>query len=66
MTHAAPDRSVATVVRPDGPAAARAVDLRKVYGSGDTQVAALDGVSVEFGPASSPPSWARPGPASRR
>ena len=31
-------------------AAARAVDLRKVYGSGDTQVAALDGVSVEFRP----------------
>jgi putative ABC transport system ATP-binding protein len=50
MTHAAPDRSVATVVRPDGPAAARAVDLRKIYGSGDTQVAALDGVNVEFWP----------------
>ena len=32
-----------------GPAA-RAVDLHKVYGSGDTQVAALDGVSVEFRP----------------
>ena len=31
-------------------AAARAVDLRKVYGSGDTQVAALDGVSDEFRP----------------
>ena len=27
---------------------ARAVDLRKVYGSGDTSLAALDGVSVEF------------------
>ncbi|RJO79985.1 ABC transporter ATP-binding protein [Nocardia panacis] len=30
------------------PAAARAIDLTKVYGSGDTQVAALAGVSVEF------------------
>ena len=29
-------------------AAARAVDLRKVYGSGDTRVTALDGVTVEF------------------
>jgi putative ABC transport system ATP-binding protein len=28
--------------------AARAVDLRKVYGSGDTQVVALDGVSCDF------------------
>src|SRR4051794_34351357 len=33
-----------------GQPAARAVDLRKIYGSGDTQVAALDGVSVEFFP----------------
>jgi len=31
-------------------AAARAIDLRKVYGSGDTQVAALDGVTVDFRP----------------
>ncbi|MET3808317.1 putative ABC transport system ATP-binding protein [Nakamurella sp. UYEF19] len=30
-------------------AAARTIDLRKVYGSGDTTLAALDGVSVEFG-----------------
>ena len=30
-------------------AAARTVDLRKVYGSGDTALAALDGVSVQFG-----------------
>ena len=30
-------------------AAARTVDLRKIYGSGDTALAALDGVSVEFG-----------------
>ncbi len=63
MTHAAPDQDdIATdgttavssrdVIAPipSGPAAARAVDLRKVYGSGDTQVAALDGVSVEFWP----------------
>jgi len=33
-----------------GNAAARAIDLRKVYGSGDTQVTALDGVTVEFRP----------------
>ena len=31
-------------------AAARAINLHKVYGSGDTQVAALDGVTVEFHP----------------
>ncbi len=30
------------------PAAARAVDLRKVYGSGDAEVVALDEVSVDF------------------
>jgi putative ABC transport system ATP-binding protein len=35
---------------PTGPPAARAVNLRKIYGSGDTQVAALDGVNVEFWP----------------
>ncbi|MFQ6391936.1 ABC transporter ATP-binding protein [Nocardia sp. KC 131] len=29
--------------------AARAIDLSKVYGAGDTLVTALDGVSVEFG-----------------
>jgi putative ABC transport system ATP-binding protein len=31
------------------PAAAHAQDLRKVYGEGDTQVVALDGVTVTFG-----------------
>ncbi|MGH8826513.1 MAG: ABC transporter ATP-binding protein [Jiangellaceae bacterium] len=31
------------------PSAARAVDLAKVYGYGDTQVVALGGVTVEFG-----------------
>ena len=31
-----------------GPAAARAVDAVKVYGHGETEVRALDGVSVEF------------------
>lgn len=30
-------------------AAARAVDLVKTYGEGDTQVVALDGINVEFG-----------------
>lgn len=33
---------------PEPPAAARAVDLAKVYGHGDTQVVALAGVTVEF------------------
>jgi putative ABC transport system ATP-binding protein len=32
-----------------GAAAARTVDLCKIYGSGDTALAALDGVSVDFG-----------------
>ena len=44
MTHAASDSGGLAVA--DGPAlvpVARAVDLHKVYGSGDTQVAALDG-----------------------
>jgi putative ABC transport system ATP-binding protein len=63
MTHAAPDQDDiatdgstsstspdASFPTPTGPAAARAVNLRKVYGSGDTQVAALDGVNVEFWP----------------
>jgi putative ABC transport system ATP-binding protein len=60
MTHAAPEtepvpaglQSSSQSARPttgeQGTAAARAVDLRKVYGTGDTQVSALDGVSVEF------------------
>src|SRR6195952_5125004 len=34
---------------PPRTSAARTVDLRKVYGSGDTALAALDGVSVHFG-----------------
>ncbi len=58
MSHAAPVPSTATDGRAEsGPAgsgnplpAARAVDLRKIYGSGDTAVAALDGVTVEFYP----------------
>src|SRR5580765_430576 len=42
--------SVTPTVFNNGPgtAAARTVDLRKVYGSGDTALAALDGVSAEF------------------
>jgi putative ABC transport system ATP-binding protein len=40
--------AVPTPTRPGG-AAAHTVGLRKVYGSGDTALAALDGVSVEFG-----------------
>ena len=56
-THAPPETSHAAVA---------AVDLVKVYGSGDTAVRALDGVTVGVRPRpSSPRSWARPGPASR-
>jgi len=51
MTHAATE-SAGTAVEVDPRLApvARAVDLRKVYGAGDTTVAALDGVSVDFWP----------------
>ena len=46
-------------------AAARTEDAVKIYGKGQTEVRALDGVSVEFAPAASPPSWDRPARASR-
>ncbi|MDQ1709413.1 MAG: putative transport system ATP-binding protein, partial [Frankiaceae bacterium] len=36
------------VRRTDGPIAARAVDVVKTYGSGDTRVVALDHVTVDF------------------
>jgi len=42
MTTTAPTAGGATTV------AARAIDATKVYGSGDTQVRALDGVTVDF------------------
>ena len=48
MTHAAPETDAVPTDLDPSTAAARAVDLRKIYGTGDTQVAALDGVSVEF------------------
>ncbi|MFJ7070340.1 ABC transporter ATP-binding protein [Streptomyces sp. NPDC101115] len=38
----------ATALRATRPAAARVVDAVKVYGIGDTEVRALDGVSVDF------------------
>ena len=42
-------------------------DATKVYGTGDTEVSALDGVTVDVrAPAASPPSWARRARASRR
>ncbi len=44
MTTATSPVPASTAILP----AARAVDLRKIYGTGDTRVAALDGVSVEF------------------
>jgi len=55
MPHAAaePAAVVRTDERADEPAVApvaRAVDLHKVYGAGDTRVVALDGVSVDFWP----------------
>ena len=49
-----------------GDLAARAVRASKVYGAGDTEVRALDDVTVEFERGRSPPSWARPARASRR
>ena len=57
--------SVATT-RPSPPttrgSAARAVDAVKIYGSGPTEVRALDGITVEFERAASPRSWARRAP----
>ena len=48
-------------------AAARAVDAVKVYGTGDTAVRALDGVSRRRSRRrTSPRSWARRARASRR
>ncbi|HUO49266.1 MAG TPA: ABC transporter ATP-binding protein [Acidimicrobiales bacterium] len=38
----------AAVAQPPAPSAARAVNLTKVYGTGDAAVRALDGVDVEF------------------
>ena len=40
--------SDAAVQASGAPAAARAVDAVKVYGSGETEVRALDGVSITF------------------
>jgi putative ABC transport system ATP-binding protein len=34
---------------PTGPAIARAVNVSKIYGSGDAEVRALDGINVDFG-----------------
>ena len=48
------------------PAAARAVDLRKVFGEGAAAVEALRGVSVDSQPASTPRSWAHRARASPR
>ena len=42
-------RPAAAPVPPSPPAAARAVEATKVYGRGETQVRALDGVTVGFG-----------------
>ena len=44
---AAPTTSVPPSVPPSR-AAARAIDLRKVYGSGDSEVRALDGVTIDL------------------
>ncbi|WP_327109886.1 ABC transporter ATP-binding protein [Nocardia sp. NBC_01730] len=45
-SQAMPADTAEKVAQPD--VAARAIELTKVYGSGDTQVRALDGVSAEF------------------
>jgi putative ABC transport system ATP-binding protein len=46
-----PEPTISTVQTPTGPAggpAARSIELTKTYGTGDAEVRALDGVSVEF------------------
>jgi putative ABC transport system ATP-binding protein len=45
------DTALQNPLPPDavGGAAARAIDAVKIYGKGDTQVRALDGITVEFG-----------------
>jgi putative ABC transport system ATP-binding protein len=43
------EQSLDSRTRPAGGVAARAVDLAKVYGEGDATVAALDGVTIDFG-----------------
>ncbi|MEE1938551.1 ABC transporter ATP-binding protein [Streptomyces sp. TRM 70361] len=43
-----PTGAATALTTPDGTAAARAENLSKVYGQGETQVVALDAVSVEF------------------
>ena len=43
-----PTRRPAAPGRPRSPPAARAVEATKIYGSGDTAVRALDGVTVEL------------------
>ena len=61
--HASP---LAQALRPVPVIAARAIDIVKTYGRDEaTRVRALDGVNVAIRPAGSPPSWARPAPASR-
>jgi hypothetical protein len=45
--------------------AARAVDARKIYGAGDAEVRALDGVTVAFPAGAFHRRAARPGPARR-
>jgi putative ABC transport system ATP-binding protein len=47
-TYSAGISATAPAKAPGGPAAARATDLSKVYGQGETKVVALDRVSVEF------------------
>ncbi|GGR36423.1 ABC transporter ATP-binding protein [Streptomyces netropsis] len=48
MSHATPFPVSPALHAPHGSVAARATDLSKVYGQGETRVAALDSVSVEF------------------
>ena len=67
MTHAATESAgTAVEVDPRLTPVARALDLHKVYGKGDTAVAALDGVTSTSRRAGSPRSWARRARASRR
>ena len=51
---------------PAAAVAARTVDAAKIYGKGESEVRALDGVTVQFSRGVSPPSWAPRARASPR
>ena len=65
--HSAPIRRPPTLSAPSPPPAARAVEATKVYGKGDSRGPGPRRHRPSSSPpGTSPPSWARPAPASRR